>query len=241
MSREQPRILVVDDEVSVVNLISYNLKKEKFDVLATSNGLQGLEIARRENPDLILLDLMLPGMDGLQICRELRKDSQVPIIMITARGEEIDRVVGLEIGADDYLCKPFSMRELTARVKAVLRRAQPAPAGSVDPPKRINGLAGLWMDAETREAGIDKELLGLTRLEFDLLFTLLRHKNQVLTRERLLEDVWGFDYCGDSRAVDSAVKRLRAALRTIDPHADRVEAVRGIGYKYDGSRNESQP
>lgn len=241
MSQETARILVVDDEPAVLNLIRYNLKKEHFEVLAATHGLQGLDMARKENPDLILLDLMLPGMDGLEICRELRRVSQVPIIMITARGEEIDRVVGLEMGADDYLCKPFSMRELTARVKAVLRRAQPAPSGDSGPAKKIYGLAGLWMDAETRTAGIGEFELTLTRLEFDLLFMLLRHRNQVLARERLLEEVWGFDYCGDSRAVDSAVKRLRAELRSIDPRADRVEAVRGIGYKYDGSSNESQP
>jgi DNA-binding response OmpR family regulator len=237
MTHESPRILVVDDETAVLNLISYNLKKDHFDVLAASNGLQGLEMARRESPDLILLDIMLPGIDGLEICRELRKVSQVPIIMITARGEEIDRVVGLELGADDYLCKPFSMRELMARVKAVLRRSQLNTAsGLVSSTKRIDGPDGLWIDSETREAGIGDRLLTLTRLEFDLLFILMRNKNLVLTRERLLEEVWGFDYAGDTRAVDSAVKRLRAAIRTLHPAADRIEAVRGLGYKY-----ENQP
>ncbi len=196
-----------------------------------------MDLARNSKPDLILLDLMLPEIDGLDVCRELRRELQVPIIMITARGEEIDRVVGLELGADDYLCKPFSMRELMARVKAVLRRTQPSANGA---PGRLSAPGGLWMDMETREAGIGSSLLSLTRLEFDLLYTLLLNMNRVMTRERLLEEVWGYDFSGDTRTVDSTVKRLRASLRSIDPRADRIEAVRGLGYKFDGVRHEDQ-
>jgi DNA-binding response OmpR family regulator len=180
-------------------------------------------------PDLILLDLMLPEIDGLDVCRELRRTSQVPIIMITARGEEIDRVVGLELGADDYICKPFSVRELMARVKAVLRRVQTGPENQDIP---LTGPAGLRLDHERREAWVGNVSLDLTRLEFDLLYTFLSHANRVLTREQLLEQVWGYDFAGDTRAVDSAVKRLRACLRATDAQANTIEAVRGLGYKF---------
>jgi DNA-binding response OmpR family regulator len=174
---------------------------------------------------------MLPEIDGLDVCRELRRTSQVPIIMVTARGEEIDRVVGLELGADDYVCKPFSVRELMARIKAVLRRSLPE-----EPPTTalFNGPGGLRLDLERREVRVGSTLLELTRLEFDLLYTLLLNAGRVLTRERLLEQVWGYDFAGDTRAVDSAVKRLRAGLRAAEPQADAIEAVRGVGYKFRG-------
>ena len=168
-------------------------------------------------------------VDGLDVCRELRRTSRVPIIMITARGEEVDRVVGLELGADDYVSKPFSVRELMARVKAVLRRTQP-DEGEATPV--LTGPGGLRLDAERREATVGGALLDLTRLEFDLLYTLLLNAERVLTRERLLEQVWGYDFAGDTRAVDSAIKRLRAGLRAADPQADAIEAVRGLGYKF---------
>lgn len=233
MKNAAPRILVVDDEQSMLDLLVYNLSKAHYEVLTANNGRRALELARQAGPDLILLDLMLPEVDGLDVCRELRRDSKVPIIMITARGEEVDRVVGLELGADDYICKPFSMRELMARVKAVLRRAQPdkGPETGI-----LTGPGGLRLDSERREVTVSGALLDLTRLEFDLLHTLLLHADRVLTRERLLEQVWGYDFSGDTRAVDSAVKRLRAELRAADPEADQIEAVRGLGYKFKGSR-----
>ena len=223
------RILVVDDEQAVVDLLVYNLSKAHYEVLTAPNGRQALELARQTDPDLILLDLMLPEIDGLDVCRELRRTSKVPIIMITARDEEVDRVVGLELGADDYVCKPFSIRELMARVKAVLRRAGPAEAGSA---AVLTGPGGLRLDAERREVVVGSTSLDLTRLEFDLLYTLLLNADRVLTRERLLEEVWGYDFAGDTRAVDSVVKRLRASLRSADPQADGIEAVRGLGYKF---------
>jgi len=228
-----PRILVVDDEPAVLNLLVYNLSKAHYQVMTAVNGRQALEIARQAEPDLILLDLMLPEVDGLDVCRELRRTSKVPIIMITARGEEIDRVVGLELGADDYVCKPFSVRELMARVKAVLRRVQSdeTPQAAV-----LTGPGSLRLEAESREAWVGDIQLNLTRLEFDLLYTLLLNADRVLTRERLLEQVWGYDYVGDTRAVDSAIKRLRASLRSADPGADGIEAVRGLGYKFNGSK-----
>jgi len=228
-----PRILVVDDEQAVLNLLVYNLSKAHYQVITALNGRQALEIARQAEPDLILLDLMLPEIDGLDVCRELRRTSKVPIIMITARGEEIDRVVGLELGADDYVCKPFSVRELMARVKAVLRRAQ---SEENDPYAVITGPGNLQLEPERREAWVGNIQLNLTRLEFDLLHTFLLNLNKVLTRERLLEQVWGYDFSGDTRAVDSAIKRLRASLRSADSEADGIEAVRGLGYKFNGGK-----
>jgi two-component system alkaline phosphatase synthesis response regulator PhoP len=225
------RILVVDDEPAVTDLLAYNLRKAHYKVLVASDGRQALKLAREASPDLILLDLMLPEVDGLDVCRELRKTSDVPIIMITARGEEIDRVVGLELGADDYVTKPFSVRELMARIKVVLRRAQPDAQGS-SPSAFLYGPGGLQMDVDAHTVVIEDRTLNLTRLEFDLLYHLLSNAGRVLTRERLLEGVWGYDFAGDTRAVDSAIKRLRAKLRVASADADAIEAVRGVGYKF---------
>jgi two-component system alkaline phosphatase synthesis response regulator PhoP len=233
MNRAAPCILVVDDEQDVLDLLAYNLKKAHYAVLTASDGRQALELARQQAPDLVLLDLMLPGMDGLEVCRALRRTSGVPIIMLTARGEEVDRVVGLELGADDYVCKPFSIRELLARIKAVLRRAAPeAEADAAAPVSLLTTPTGLRLDPDRREAWVGETRLELTRLEFDLLHTLLLNAGRVLTRERLMEQVWGCTYVGDTRAVDSAIKRLRACLRAADPQADGIEAVRGLGYKF---------
>lgn len=231
MKISSPRILVVDDEQAVLDLLVYNLSKAHYDVLTADNGRQALELARNGEPDLILLDLMLPEIDGLDVCREIRRVSKVPVIMITARGEEVDRVVGLELGADDYVCKPFSVRELMARVKAVLRRSQPEAAEDA---KILNGPGALKLDVECRQATLGEAPLELTRLEFDLLHMLLLNTGRVLTRERLLEEVWGYDFLGDTRAVDSAIKRLRASLRSANPQADPIEAVRGLGYRLKG-------
>ncbi len=230
------KILVVDDEAAVTQLLAYNLRRANYEVLSAADGREALEMARATSPDLILLDLMLPELDGLEVCRELRKTSEVPIIMITARGEEIDRVVGLELGADDYVAKPFSVRELLARIKAVLRRAAPHAAGAStpagqNPMETLRGPGGLLLEPESRQARLNGAPLPLTRLEFDLLALFVEGPGRVLTRERLLEQVWGYDFEGDSRAVDSAVKRLRAKLRAADPAADRIEAVRGLGYR----------
>lgn len=232
MKSVAPRILVVDDEQAVLDLLVYNLRKAHYEVMTALNGSQALQLARQAEPDLILLDLMLPEVDGLDVCRELRKTSRVPIIMLTARGEEIDRVVGLELGADDYVCKPFSVRELMARIKAVLRRGKEGEAISAPV---LTGVGGLRLDVDCHQVTIGDLPLDLTRLEFDLLHTLMFNAGRVLTRERLLEQVWGYDFVGDTRAVDSAIKRLRSRLRSIDPAADRIVAMRGLGYKYTGS------
>ena len=222
------RILVVDDEPSVTDLLAYNLRKAHYDVSIAADGRAALRLAGEFRPDLILLDLMIPEVDGLDVCRELRKTSSVPIIMITALGEETDRIVGLELGADDYVTKPFSVRELMARIKAVLRRAHNE---SAEPTAIISGAGSLRMDVESRTVTVAETAIELTRLEFDLLHRLLINPGRVLTRERLLEQAWGYDYVGDTRAVDSAVKRLRAKLRAASPTADCIESVRGLGYR----------
>ena len=231
MDGKSPKILVVDDEQAVLDLLVYNLQKAHYRVLSATDGHQALQLARHEKPDLIVLDLMLPGIDGFDICRELRGESRVPIIMLTARGEEIDRVIGLELGADDYVSKPFSVRELMARIKAVLRRSQPDGSESRS---ILTGPGGLQLDIECREARVKGMPLDLSRLEFDLLHTLLFNADRVMTREHLLEEVWGYDFTGNTRAVDSAIKRLRAHLRSVEPGADGIEAVRGVGYKFRG-------
>ena len=220
---------MVEDEPAVSDLLAYNLRKAHYEVLTAADGRAALRLARESKPDLILLDLMIPEVDGLDVCRELRKSSRVPIIMVTARGEEIDRVVGLEIGADDYVTKPFSVRELMARIKAVLRRTE--DKGGKDAATILRGPGNLRMDFEGRTVAVADLSIELTRLEFDLLHRLLMNTGRVLTRERLLEQAWGYDYVGDTRAVDSAIKRLRAKLREASADADCIESVRGLGYR----------
>jgi DNA-binding response OmpR family regulator len=222
------RILIVDDEPPIVDMLAYNLKRANYEVLIARDGEEALAQARREQPDLIILDLMLPRLDGLEVCRALRRERDVPIIMLTARDAEVDRVVGLELGADDYVVKPFSVRELMARVKNVLRRAAPRPAETAPDTIRVDRLT---VDATRHEARLGDAELELTALEFDLLYTLALHAGQVLSREQLLEQVWGYEYHGDLRVVDAAVKRLRAKLRRAAPEAEVIETVRGVGYK----------
>jgi two-component system alkaline phosphatase synthesis response regulator PhoP len=225
------KILVVDDEPAVTELLAYNLRKANYEVVTAADGREALDIARQCEPDLVLLDLMLPGVEGLEVCRELRKTSRVAIIMVTALGEEIDRVVGLELGADDYITKPFSVRELLARVKAVLRRVREAEGNNPSVEKILYGQAGLRLEIESRLVRVADTDVYLTHLEFDILYLLLTNAGCVLTRERLLEQAWGYDFAGDTRAVDSAIKRLRAKLRAARPGADSIEAVRGVGYR----------
>ncbi len=225
------RILIVEDEPAVADLIEYNLRKARFESAIARDGRSALRMAGSFRPDLILLDLMLPELDGLDVCRELRRTSAVPVIMLTARGEESDRVSGLELGADDYVTKPFSMRELLARIRAVLRRAPSA----VKPPAaggELRGMAGLVLNLETRSAAVGGFVLPLTQLEFNLLASFLAGPNRVFSREQLLEQVWGYAYAGDVRAVDSAVKRLRAKLRERQPGLTFIESIRGVGYRF---------
>ncbi len=224
------KILVVDDERSITDLLEYNLQRNGYQVVVARDGRQALRLAKAEQPDLVILDLMLPGLDGLDVCRVLRRESAIPIIMLTARDEEVERVVGLELGADDYVTKPFSVRELIARVKAVLRRTThtaPTETGA----GTVYRSGSLEVDIISREARLADTPLSLTRLEFDLLETLIRHAGQALSRDQLLDQVWGYDYYGDARAVDSAVKRLRAKLRAAGGAPSLVSNVRGVGYR----------
>ena len=220
-------ILVVDDEQAITDLLEYNLLRGGYQVTVAHDGHQALRLARSQPPDLIILDVMLPGIDGLDVCRALRREGNVPIIMLTALVGEADRVVGLELGADDYVTKPFSVRELLARVRAVLRRTS-------DQEKTVGDRSScgpLSIDAHAREAYLSGAPLSLTRLEFDLLATLVQHAGLVLSREQLLDQVWRYDYYGDSRAVDSAVKRLRAKLREAGADHEVISTVRGVGYR----------
>jgi two-component system, OmpR family, alkaline phosphatase synthesis response regulator PhoP len=229
-----PKILIVDDEQPIVDVLTYNLKRAQYAVVVAWDGEQALALALREQPDLIILDLMLPKLDGVEVCRALRsRGCETPIIMLTARDEEIDRVLGLELGADDYVVKPFSVRELLARVKAVLRRTQqPAPTSET-----VLRVGELTVDKGRYEARLNGQALDLTTLEFETLYVLALNAEHVLTREQLLEQVWGYAYLGDQRVVDAVIKRLRGKLREAAPgaggptHNEIVVTIRGVGYK----------
>lgn len=226
-----PRILVVDDEPHIVELVRYNLLQEGYDVSTAGDGESALAKARTDRPDLVVLDIMLSGLDGVEVCRRLRRESAVPIIMLTAKGGEIERVVGLETGADDYVTKPFSPRELVARVRAVLRRR----AREVSPPSQEPIRIGrLRLDPTTREVTLNDRAVELTAREFELLWLLMRHPNRVFTRDFLLEHLWGHDFYGSTRTVDMHVSRLREKIED-DPTAPTyIVTVRGVGYKLRG-------
>ena len=221
------KILVVDDEPSIEDVLTYNLTKAGHQPIVARDGAQALRLARAERPDLVILDLMLPGVDGLDVCREIRKEGNTPIIMLTARDEEVDRVVGLELGADDYVVKPFSVRELMARVKSVLRRAQPRPAESA----QVLQVGDVRLDIARRKASWRSTPFELTAIQFELLRVLMASPGRVFSRDELLNQVWGYDYYGDTRTVDSAVKRLRARLREVASDIELIVTVRDAGYK----------
>ncbi len=247
-------VLIVDDDETVREVVTRYLLRDGHRVIERANGIDGLAAALAEHPDLVVLDLMLPGMDGLAVCRELRKQSAVPVIMLTALGEESDRVVGLEYGADDYLVKPFSPRELALRVAGVLRRAVagqmiPARAGldaagrtqdraTARHEVRIDG--DLRLDLTARSAGRAGQPLALTVREFDLLAYFLEHRGQVFTRAELMERVWGWTF-GDQSTVTVHVRRLREKIEPDPGNPSRVATVWGIGYRYDGSDTRVQP
>jgi two-component system response regulator RegX3 len=223
------RILVVEDEASFSEALSYMLRKEGFEVAVSSSGPDGIEEFERSGADLVLLDLMLPGLSGLEVCRQLRLKSDVPVIMLTAKDAEVDKVVGLEIGADDYVTKPFSARELVARIRAVLRRrGEPdEPAGAV------LECGPVRMDVERHVVTVDGDPTQLPLKEFELLEVLLRNAGRVLTRGQLIDRVWGSDYVGDTKTLDVHVKRLRAKVEP-DPGRPRyLVTVRGLGYKFE--------
>jgi len=222
------KILVVDDEPPIIDMLSYNLKRANYEVVVACDGEQAVNLARQESPDLVILDLMLPRIDGLEVCRILRRERDVPIIMLTARDTEVDRVVGLELGADDYVVKPFSVRELMVRVKNVLRRAAQAP--SETPQSKIR-VGDLTIDPARREAFLGASALELTALEFEALHAFARHAGMALSREQLLQEVWGYDYLGDTRVVDAVIKRLRSKLNQASPQSEVILTIRGVGYK----------
>ncbi len=222
-------VLVVEDEPTLASALSYNLRKNGFTVVSEADGLAGLQAARRARPDVIVLDVMMPKMDGLEVCRRLRAESDVPILMLTAKGEEMDRVVGLELGADDYLTKPFSMRELMARVKALLRRsAVRADGGSAS--KIVAG--DIELDVRGRTVTRSGHGVPLKPKEFDLFVFMAKNAGQVFTRAQILEQVWGYDFFGGSRTVDVHIRWLREKLEHEPGHPIHLLTVRGVGYKF---------
>jgi two-component system alkaline phosphatase synthesis response regulator PhoP len=220
------KILVIDDEPSIVNLITAYLKPEGYEVLASSDGLAGLKAARAFKPDLIILDIMLPGLDGIELLSRLRRESDVYVILLTAKTEETDKIVGLSVGADDYVTKPFSPRELTARVRAALRRIQTGGAAS-EP--SVYSFRHLRMDVGARTVSVDENPVELTTIEFDLLRSLVENRGRVLSREQLLEKVWGGEYFGEQRVVDVHLGHVRQKLG----REDLIATVRGVGYRFD--------
>ena len=214
-------ICVIEDEQVIANAVAARLRNEGFDVHTAADGREGVALCERVRPDLVVLDLMLPGLDGLEVCRQVQRDRPVPVLMLTARGEEADVLVGLGIGADDYMTKPFSPRELVARIRALLRRVERRPA----PAAQAITVGAVHLDPQTRKVTVKGEAVHLTRTEFDLLLTLATKPGAVLTRERLLAEVWGWRDASGTRTVDSHIRGLRRKLGS-----ERVRTVRGIGY-----------
>lgn len=228
---ELKKVLIIEDEKSISDIIKFNLVKEGFEVETAFDGQEGLYKAEQTNPDLILLDVMLPLLDGFQVCKKIRETSMVPILMLTAKEEEVDKVLGLELGADDYITKPFGMRELVARIKANIRRTDALDHSKTEP-EDIQGFGNLEIDMnryEVRKNGIPLEL---TLREFELLKYLAEKENKVFSREQLLEEVWGYEYYGDIRTVDVTVRRLREKLEDDSSDPKYILTKRGIGYYF---------
>lgn len=218
-------ILLVDDERNIIDFASLYLRQEGFRLLSAEDGLAALDMVEKAQPDFIVLDLMLPKLDGWEVCKRVRAQSDVPILMLTARDDDIDKIVGLELGADDYMTKPFNPRELVARVKAILRRTEPRRSSNENTPLRIQNLV---IDPARRVVKIDDREIDLRTKEFDLLLTLAENKGYVLSREKLLEIVWGFDFYGETRTVDVHIAHLRHKLKGSQA---TIETVWGVGYK----------
>lgn len=238
-----PRVLVVDDEATIREMIAINLRREGLDVVFGTNGHEAIEAVRQQAPDVMVLDIMMPGMDGFEVCRRVREESTIPILLLSARSEEIDRIVGLEMGADDFLVKPFAMRELVARVRAMLRRVRmtspvsaaveaPAPAVPVPVEGEIVRAGDIEVDVLRRRVRLAGEELSLKPREFDLLLYFARHPGIVLHRNALLREVWGYDYPVDTRTVDVHIRWLRKKIDTDLNLPSRIETMRGLGYRF---------
>ncbi len=223
------KILIVEDDTTLLDTLAYNLKQEGYSVITAGDGIKGLTTAREDKPDLVVLDLMLPQLDGLSVCRALRREMSIPIIMLTARSGEVDRIVGLDSGADDYIVKPFSLGEFLARVRAALRRGASVAAAST----RLES-GDLALDLVSHKARRAGDELTLAPKEFDLLAELIRNRGAVLSRDLLLQRVWGFDFAGDTRTVDVHVRWLREKIEPDPANPVRIQTVRGIGYRFEG-------
>ncbi|CAM2078873.1 MAG: response regulator transcription factor [Clostridium sp.] len=224
------KILVVDDEEHIAELISYNLTSNGYKVITANNGNDAVKLAVEEKPNLILLDLMIPGKDGYDVCKDVRSNSEIrntPIIMLTAKSEELDKILGLELGADDYITKPFSVRELLARVKAVLRRFSIS-----EPESNVLVFGNLTADFDKREILVNDKKLDLTLKEFELLEILIRNKGKILTRDTLLDKIWGYEYIGETRTVDVHIRYLRKKIELDDKNPKLIETIRGVGYRF---------
>ena len=221
------KLLLVEDDQTLRETLAYNLAREGYEVKQAGDGLTALDLAREHCPDLVVLDIMLPGLDGLTVCRTLRRESDVPIVLLTARSGEVDRIVGLDSGADDYVVKPFSLGELLARLRAVVRRGRTELATKLQ-------AGDLTLDLLAHRAFRREASLNLTPKEFDLLAELIRHQGAVLTRELLIERVWGFDFGGDTRTVDVHIRALREKIENHPTDPSRIQTVRGLGYRFEG-------
>lgn len=231
MSERPPRILLVEDEEALAESVRYSLEREGFEVVIAADGRRAIERFRTSDPDIVVLDLMLPEMSGLDVCRTIRADSTVPIIMVTAKDSEADKVAGLELGADDYVTKPFSVRELVSRIRAHLRRRG---MGATLPPQDLLEGGPVTLDVARHEVRVDGEMVAFPPKEFELLEALLRRRGRLLTREFLIEEIWGADYVGDTKTLDVHVKRVRRKIEP-DPHEPvHLITVRGLGYKFVG-------
>ena len=221
------KILVIDDDIKICEVIKLYLEKEGFEVVVTHNGMDGISVFKNEMPDLVILDIMLPKKDGYEVCRELRKISNIPIIMLTAKGETFDKVLGLELGADDYIVKPFDPKELIARIKAVLRRTQ----GEVNDEKVVV-YPNLTVNLTTYEVKLEDKVIDMPPKEIELLYFLASHPNKVFTREQLLDHIWGYNFVGDTRTVDVHIKRIREKIEK-DKYPWKIKTVWGVGYKFE--------
>jgi two-component system OmpR family response regulator len=230
------KILVVEDDQNLLDVLKYNLIKEGYDVFSAVDGIEALDVARSNKPDLIVLDIMLPRMDGFEVCRILRREMTMPILMLTAKAEETDKVVGLELGADDYMTKPFSLREFLARIRAMLRRTEMMTAASTaqETIPSVIKVGELEIDLAGHTVSRSGTLIDLTHKEFDLLAFLIKNRGQVFSRDQLLEKVWGYDYAGDTRTVDVHIRWLRQKIEVNPANPVHLLTVRGIGYKFEG-------